>query len=100
VLLSDYSFQEADVPHNPPGVRGWPHLLWARLDLGDGQRLLAVAGYLESPYSSNSDCALLVCYDIAERDSLTPRNRGVDCSVPGSDHCALRDPGACPSATS
>lgn len=75
VLLSAFPFLEADVARNPPGARGWPRLLWARLDLGNGEHLLVVAAHPESPYSSNSDCALLVCYDTAERDSLTPRIR-------------------------
>lgn len=77
VLLSAYPFLEADVARNPPDARGWPRLVWARLDLGGGQTVLVVAANPESPYSSNSDCRLLVCYDTSERDSLTPRIREV-----------------------
>ena len=89
VLLSAYPFLEADVARNPPGVRGWPRLLWARLDLGNGQRLVVVAAHPESPYSSNSDCALLVCYDTAERDSLTPRIREVVDPALAADEAVL-----------
>jgi len=59
VLLSTFPFLEADVARNPPGAEGWPRLLWARLDLGGGETVLVVAAHPESPYSSNSDCALL-----------------------------------------
>jgi vancomycin resistance protein VanJ len=77
VLLSAFPFLEADVARNPPGVRGWPRLVWARLDLWGDETMLVVAAHPESPYSSNSDCRFFVCYDTAERDSLTPRIREV-----------------------
>ena len=77
VLLSSYPMLEQGVAENPPDVRGWPRLIWTRLDLGQGRQLLVVAAHTESPYSSIGRCQLPPCYDTSERDSLVPRIRAV-----------------------
>ncbi len=75
VLLSSYPILRNGVPEQPREVRGWPRLIWAKLDLGGGRQLTVVAAHPESPYSSMGNCRFPRCYNTAERDSLVPRIR-------------------------
>lgn len=78
VILSKYPFLANGVAETPPNTRGWPRLLWARLDLGTGSSVLVVAAHPESPYTSNrNDCRPPWCYDTAQRDSLIPLARAI-----------------------
>jgi endonuclease/exonuclease/phosphatase family metal-dependent hydrolase len=77
VLLSSYPVLAHGVAEIPRTSRGWPRLVWARVDVGDGKPLLVVAAHPESPYSSIGDCRFPRCYDTSRRDSLLPHIREV-----------------------
>jgi|GEM_PF-630716 len=69
---------------------GWPRLIWARLDVGQGQQLMVVAAHPEGPYSAMGQCHTLLCYDTAERDSLIPHIRNiVDSALARGEHVLL-----------
>lgn len=72
VLLSAFPFLDRGVAEVPREQRGWPRLLWARLDLGRGRTLLVVAAHPEAP---RVDLADGYGYDPSERDALLPRIR-------------------------
>lgn len=78
VILSSYPFLANGVAQIPLTMRGWPRLIWTRLDLGAGRSVVVVAAHPESPYTSNrSDCQPPLCYDTAQRDWLIPFAREI-----------------------
>lgn len=87
VLLSTYIAIEHGVLENPPELRGWPRVVWARLDVEGKEELLVIAAHPESPYSSIGRCRFPNCYDTAERDMLITRVRSViDIALARGDH--------------
>jgi vancomycin resistance protein VanJ len=68
VLLSAFPFLARGVAEVPREERGWPRVVWARLDFGAGRTLLVVAAHPEAP-------APELWYDPAARDALIPHIR-------------------------
>ena len=90
VLLSSYPVVQHGVAEVPADVRGWPRLVWARLDVGHGQTLLVVAAQPEAPYSMVGRCRVPPCYDTTQRDALLPQIRGVvDPALQRDEHVLL-----------
>jgi endonuclease/exonuclease/phosphatase (EEP) superfamily protein YafD len=90
VVLSRFPIMEGAGAPQRPGTRGWPRIVWARLDLGSQRELLLVAAHTESPYSSNGRCRFPSCYDTTERDSLLPNIRAlVDPALAQQKHILL-----------
>lgn len=76
VVLSAYPIREWAGAERRQGVRGWPRLVWARIEVA-GRQVLLVAAHPESPYSRMGACQRPPCYDTTERDTLLPAIRAV-----------------------
>jgi vancomycin resistance protein VanJ len=67
-LLSVYPVMEYGTLDGERSVFDIPRLLWARLDLGEGQSVTVVSAHPISPYKAGRQCATVVCFDPEWRD--------------------------------
>jgi endonuclease/exonuclease/phosphatase (EEP) superfamily protein YafD len=67
-LLSVFPVLEHGTLDGERTVFDIPRLLWARLDLGEGNSVTVVSAHPMSPYRTGRQCAIAVCYDPEWRD--------------------------------
>lgn len=90
VLLSKYRFIEHGIAQATSGTPAEPRLIWARLDLGNGRRLLFVAAHPESPYATHNPWQFPPVYDTRLRDMYIPSIRAlIDPALARGDHVLL-----------